>query len=329
MIVAGLSAAMSGYSIWGHDIGGYQNSNFGTSPADRADLFMRWTQFACFSPIMQMHRQVYPQKKQDFQPGKTEELRQYPWGYGNAALKNYQFFARLHVRLFPYIYTYAKESSTTGLPILRPLALLNQTDTNTFAVQHDYHFGNEFLVAPIVTLNTSSRKVYLPVGNWFDFWSNAQHAGQQTITWQNANPSQFPLFVREGGIVPLLIEDSQTLCDTNYVNNAGISRPSGGLQFLIYPGNHQSHFTVHDGTAITCEPVTTGLSLILSSDARRLILQVLSKEPAQVIHDGQSLQKFSTKADFDAAERGWRFDGATSFVFIKFSHLGGSTRIQL
>jgi alpha-glucosidase (family GH31 glycosyl hydrolase) len=79
VMVAGLSAAMSGYSIWGHDIGGYQNSNFGTSSADRADLFIRWTQFACFSPIMQMHRQVLPQKRQDFRSGKTEELRQYPW----------------------------------------------------------------------------------------------------------------------------------------------------------------------------------------------------------------------------------------------------------
>lgn len=329
VIVAGLSAAMSGYSIWGHDIGGYQNSNFGASPADRADLFVRWTQFACFSPIMQMHRQVHPQKEKDFRPGKTEELRQYPWGYGDAALKNYQFFARLHMRLFPYIYTYAKESSTTGLPILRPLVLLNQTDTNTFEVQHAYHFGDEFLVAPIVMLNASSRKVYLPAGNWFDFWSNAQHAGQQTITWQNANRSQFPVFVRQGGIVPLLIEDAQTLCDSNYVNNAGISAPSRGLQFLIYPGNQESQFTVYDGTVITCERAGTGLSLTLSSDSRPLILQLLSKEPGQVILDSHTLQKLPTKVDFDAAERGWRFDVATGFVFIKFLHLGGSTRIQL
>ena len=56
VIVAGLSAAMSGFSIWGHDVGGYLNAHF--SPISPADLFMRWTQFGCFSPIMQMHRQV-------------------------------------------------------------------------------------------------------------------------------------------------------------------------------------------------------------------------------------------------------------------------------
>jgi alpha-glucosidase (family GH31 glycosyl hydrolase) len=71
VIVAGLSAAMSGYAIWGHDVGGYQNTNFSIS---RPDLFMRWAQFGCFSPIMQMHRQVDPD---------PANLRQYPWGYTN------------------------------------------------------------------------------------------------------------------------------------------------------------------------------------------------------------------------------------------------------
>ena len=329
VIVAGLSAAMSGYSIWGHDVGGYQNSNFEPSAADRADLFIRWTQFACFTPIMQMHRQVHPQRKQDFQPGKNEELRQYPWGYGQEALQNYQFFARLHMSLFPYVYTYARESSTSGLPILRPLVLLNQGDTKTFGVEHAYHYGNEFLVAPIVALNTSGRNVYLPAGNWFDFWSNERHTGNQTIAWHNANRRQFPLFVREGGIVPLLLEDVQTLCDANYVNNAGISVPGSGLKFLLYPGSQHSQFTVYDGTAITCDPVAGGFSLVLSSSARSFILQVLGKEPAQVKLDGQSLQKRLTKADFDVAESGWRFDSGSGFVFIKFSHHGGVTKLLL
>ncbi len=42
VIVAGQSAALSAYSIWGHDIGGYQDTNFSKSPAN---LFMRWTQY--------------------------------------------------------------------------------------------------------------------------------------------------------------------------------------------------------------------------------------------------------------------------------------------
>ena len=156
VIVAGQSAAMSGYSIWGHDICGYQDINFSQA---LPNLFMRWTQFGCFSPIMQMHRQV------------TREL-QFPWRFGDQALANYQFFARLHVRLFPYIYTYAQQASTTGLPIIRPLVLLNQADANTYAVQHAYCFGNEFLVAPMLEPNATQRDLYLPAGNWLDFWTS-------------------------------------------------------------------------------------------------------------------------------------------------------------
>jgi alpha-D-xyloside xylohydrolase len=169
VIIAGQSAAMSGYAIWGHDTGGYQDTNPSQSPPN---LFMRWTQFGCFSPIMQMHRQV------------TTE-RQYPWRYGAEALQTYQFFARLHTRLFPYLYTYAKEASTSGLPIIRPLVLLHQTDGNTFGIKHTYHFGNEFLVAPMIRPNANARQVYLPAGNWVDFWTNARHTGGQTITWTN------------------------------------------------------------------------------------------------------------------------------------------------
>jgi alpha-D-xyloside xylohydrolase len=70
VIIAGQCAAMSGYAIWGHDTGGYQDANFSVSPPN---LFMRWTQFGCLSPLMQMHRHVASE-------------RQYPWRYGKTAL---------------------------------------------------------------------------------------------------------------------------------------------------------------------------------------------------------------------------------------------------
>jgi alpha-D-xyloside xylohydrolase len=328
VIVAGLSAAMSGYSIWGHDVGGYQDSNFGATAAERADLFMRWTQFACFSPIMQMHRQVHGQKKQDFTPGKTEELRQYPWGYGAEALANYQFFARLHTRLFPYIYTYAKQSSETGLPILRPLVLVNQSDSKTLGVQHAYHFGNEFLVAPIVVLNANSRQVYLPAGNWVDFWTSAAHSGGQTITWTSGNRMQFPLYVREGAIVPLLPENVQTLCDANYVNNAAIAAAKQDLAFLIYPGGGTSQFKVYDQTQIQCELSGAARLITLNSIARPLALQVSGTEPSDVTLNRSSLPKRTTVAEFEASSTGWRFDPAGRFVFIKFPHAGGSAEVR-
>jgi alpha-D-xyloside xylohydrolase len=311
VIVAGQSAAMSGFAIWGHDIGGYQDTNPSQSPPN---LFMRWTQFGCFSPIMQMHRQV------------TKEL-QYPWRYGNEALQNYIFFARLHTRLFPYIYTYAKQASDTGLPIIRPPVLLNQTDANTFSLQHTYLFGNELLVAPIITPNANARQVYLPAGNWFDFWTNQRHAGGQNINWTNNQPAQMPLFVREGAILPMLLTEVQTLCDANYVNNPNIKTPDSGLQFWIYP-NQKSQFTIYDGTDIQCESAGGNLTVTLSSGARPVLLRVLTKEAATVTLDGTPMPKLATAAQFDGAGTGWRADSQAGLVFIKFQHNGGVTKID-
>jgi alpha-D-xyloside xylohydrolase len=178
--------------------------------------------------------------------------RQYPWRFGDQALANYQFFTRLHMRLFPYIYTYAKQASTTGLPIIRPLVLLDQTDRSTFGVEHAYRFGNEFLVAPMVTPNATAREVYLPQGTWLDFWTNARHDGGQLVTWTNANQAQMPLFVREGAIVPMLPNDVRTLCDRNSVDDPQVSTMDSGLLVQIYPGGG-SDFTVFDGTQIHCD----------------------------------------------------------------------------
>jgi alpha-D-xyloside xylohydrolase len=327
VIVAGLSAALSGYAIWGHDVGGYQDSHFAQSAAERAELFMRWTQFGCFSPIMQMHRQVHAQKRGDFTLGSTEELRQYPWGYGAEALTNYQFFARLHTRLFPYIYTYAKEASTFGLPILRPLVLINQGDLKAREVEHSYHFGNEFLIAPIITPSTNSRAVYLPAGNWVDFWTKATHRGQQTVSWTSSNPLHFPVFLRDGSIVPLLPEGVQTLCDTNYVNNAAITALPQDLLFLIHAGS-ASHFRVYDGTEIDCQLSGATRVVRISSVARVVTLQVSGKKPSEVTLDGSRLAQRNTTAEFNASGDGWQFDSTSGFVFIKFSHAGGLAEVR-
>jgi alpha-D-xyloside xylohydrolase len=329
VITAGLSAAMSGFSIWGHDVGGYENGNF--SPVSPADLFMRWAQFGCFSPIMQMHRQVNP-----------ATLRQYPWGYAeagettdrNKALDNYRFYATLHTRLFPYLYTHAKESEDAGLPIMRPLVLMHQDDPNTFGVQHTYYFGKDLLVAPIIEPKSSQRRVYLPEGTWFDFWTNQQHAGKREITWNNpAQPtepsSKIPVFVRSGAIVPLVIgEDVETLCDTNYVNNAGIDTWDGGIEFSIYPDG-LSQSTIFDGTVVNSAQGAGNVTVKITSPVPRpIILRIHGPRPAAVRRDGTVLVEAASAAAFAAANIAWRFDVTLGFILVKFPHPSGAITVS-
>ncbi len=307
-------AAMSGFAIWGHDIGGYQNSNFETN---HADLFMRWTQFGAFTPLMQMHRQV-----------NTGNLEQYPWGYGAGALTNYVTNAKLHSQLFPYIYSYAKEASVDGLPIIRPLVLFNQSDATTYGINHTYYFGNELLVAPMNAPTSTSRSVYLPAGNWYDYWTNAKYTGNQNITWSNADTSKMPLFVRESAIVPMLANVPQTLCDANYVNNPAIATRDDALQFLIYPGTSTSSFTMYDNTAVQCSPNGNVTTLALSSEPRPVTFKVFGTlSPIGAERNGVRLPQLATQTAFDNAAFGWFYDSTAKFVYVKFAHGGGNATV--
>jgi alpha-D-xyloside xylohydrolase len=326
VIVAGQSSAMSGFSIWGHDIGGYVNGNF--SPVSPPNLFVRWTQFGCFSPIMQLHRQVGEVQKDD-----PKDLRQYPWGYGDQALANFKEFARLHTQLFPYIYTYAKESSVSGLPIIRPLVLLQPDDPRTYSVQHTYLFGNELLVAPVIKPTqpgkTTEREIFLPAGNtWFDFWSNARHAGGQVVTWREKNQQRFPLFVREGAIVPMLLNVPDTLCDGNYVNNPAVQAADDGWLFLVYPGGTDG-FEMFDGTTVGCQVNGSSTEITLSSTPRAIVLRIVGRRPTDITRDGVVLLEHSSPEGFKSAGAGWRHHAAGKFTSVKFVHAGGSTGLEL
>lgn len=316
VIVSGLSAAMSGYSIWGHDIGGYLTGG-GVYESNPADLFMRWTQFGAFSPLMQLHRQI-----------SASDLRQYPWGYTTTALNNYRDYARLHHQLFPYIYSYARKSADTGIPIMRPLVLMNQTDTNTYGVKHTYYFGDEFVVAPVVALNTTSRNVYLPAGQWRDFWTGALHTGAQNVNWSNADPSKFPVFVREGSVIPMLLNTPQTLCSTEYVNNPAISTPDGNLEVRVYPAG-TTNFTMYDGTTFAAEKGATTAKITFNSVPRTLVFKFFGSAPAGAERDGIRLPQVAGRSALESAESGWFHDAASGFTHVKVTHGGGVSTVSL
>jgi alpha-D-xyloside xylohydrolase len=308
-IMAGLSAALSGIGVWGHDVGGYLK-DFESAPK-HIDLFLRWMQFGYFSPVMQMHRQV----KADQADPQRRDLRQYPWGYPgpgettahNEALENFRLFAALHTQLFPYLYTYAKRASETGLPILRPLVLVDQDDPATHGVAHAYHFGDELLVAPVIAAGPSARAVYLPRGDWVDFWDGSRHPGKQLTTWTNADRKKLPVYVRAGTIVPLLLGAVETLCDANYVNNQAVKTWDGGLRFRIHPAG-TSRFTVYDGTEVVCQAAAPGTTVTLTSVARDVQLSVQGPRPAAVRRDGTVLPEAGSAAAFASAGSAWRHD---------------------
>jgi alpha-D-xyloside xylohydrolase len=107
----------------------------------------------------------------------------------------------LRMRLIPYLHAAFVRYHRTGLPPFRALVLDHPDDPATWTIDDQYLVGDSLLAAPLVG-GQAARGVYLPAGDWYDFWSGARHAGKQQI--QVSPPiEQIPLFVRSGTILPL------------------------------------------------------------------------------------------------------------------------------
>lgn len=296
VVVAGLSAAMSGYAVWGHDIGGYQTTGGVSSPED---LFTRWTQVGALSPIMQIHRKVAGD-------------RQYPWSYGQAALDNYRRWARLHVALFPTLYSYAAAAGRTGLPILRPLPLAFPGDPSLAAVDDAFLIGEWLLAAPILTEGAREREVPLPPGDWYDFDTGDRVTGGQPVGWSSADPTRMPLYARAGAIIPMIEEAVDTLTAPGYAD--GLTTWSGALAARIYPDRAApSHFDLWDGGAIAQHIDGDHVAIDLASPvARRMTLRVLAREPAAVTIDGAEIPRVDSEDQLTGDA--WLYDGHTAVV---------------
>jgi len=182
LVAATLTAAISGFSNWSHDVGGY----LGRRLVERcpAELLVRWVQFGCFTPLMQAHGR----------------FAQEAWRYDRATLDTYRAYVLLHERLVPYIRAAAATAARTGLPIIRPLPLLDPGDRIGWQVTDAYGFGPSLWVAPVVDESATSRPVHLPRGRWIDFWTGERVDGGRTIV-ADAPRARIPAWVREGSLL--------------------------------------------------------------------------------------------------------------------------------
>jgi alpha-glucosidase (family GH31 glycosyl hydrolase) len=106
----------------------------------------------------------------------------------------------LRTRLMPYLYTYTWQAHRNSLPILRPLYLQWPDLDQAYRHFHEYLFGAQLLVAPVLEAD-GKRTVYLPPGSWMDFFTGTHYRGDSAFTAHYAADAT-PVFVREGAIIP-------------------------------------------------------------------------------------------------------------------------------
>ena len=264
MVTAGLNAGMSGISLWVSDLGGYNKTS--RYAGDDA-LFDRWTQYSAFSPGMEV----------------MSQMNLGPWDYGEEALRIYRQYSVLYMSLFPYRYAAAQESARSGLPMMRALVLMHQDDATARETETEYYFGPDLLVAPVLSPVTE-RAVYLPEGDWIDYWSGKRLSGRQTLTAE-APLDRIPLYVSVGAILPKIPEDVMTLVPQSEYKDARVKSLDDRRIYEIYPGDRLRAITDFEGRTVT--PGSDSRSLTIDGRPARVTLRWRFGGPGAVTVDGR------------------------------------------
>ena len=170
----GLSLGLGGFGFWSHDIGGFEGN---PDPA----VFKRWVAFGALSSHSRLHG--------------NESVR-VPWAFDEEAVEVTRKFIKLKATLMPYLWNSAQEASAKGLPMMRPMLMEFPEDRNCWNIDEQYMLGDSLLVAPVMNAE-GVKQVYLPKGNWTNFFTGEVVAGDGWRTEQHGFDS-LPLYIREG-----------------------------------------------------------------------------------------------------------------------------------
>ena len=231
-----------------NDIGGFHGAKI------PFDLYARWIEFGAFSPILRMHSAHENQRE-----GNTRM----PWVYGPQGIALMKKYFTLRTRLIPYIYTYSWQAHQRSLPLLRPLYLEWPDLEQAYHHFHEYYFGAQMLVAPVLQAD-GERTVYLPPGSWIDFFTGKRYRGGGAFTAHYAVDAT-PVFVRAGAIIPEQAESQE---------HAGAG--TADLTVNVY-GDGNSRFDLYedDGVSLAYERggyALTPLAYRISGADHRLVI---------------------------------------------------------
>lgn len=172
---------LSGYSFVGSDIGGFAEQPDG-------ELFARWVQLGIFHPFCRVH-------------SSGDHGDQEPWSFGSEITDIVRKFVELRYQLLPYLYTMFYKYTKENVPMVQSLVFFDQEDNQTHFRTDEFIFGDKILVCPIQEPNAQGRRMYVPRGEWYDFWTNEFVEGGKE-KWVAAALDMIPIFVKAGSIIP-------------------------------------------------------------------------------------------------------------------------------
>lgn len=265
-IKGAISISASGYSVWGSDIGG-----LGGVPSD--ELYLRWLQFATFSPLMRAH-------------GNNRN----PWVHGEAAEKNFTEMYWLRENLIDLLYSANIQSGKNGKPMMQSMALAFPDETE-LTDEMQYMLCNELLVCPIYTSNAYKREVIFPDDTWISLWDNTEIKGGEKIEIE-APYNRIPVYIRSGSVMPVQVS-SKTL---SLIDSSADGRTEA---LVVTPANSKRELNYWKDSStevkFTSEKTAPGAYKVTSSgsgNAKVIIAYATSAKSVSV--DGTALKELNS-----------------------------------
>ena len=305
-VIMGLTIGPSGFPFFASDTGGYRDS-----PPNN-ETFTRWFEQTALSSAMDVGDASSPEDPYSDTPWEFTPEN----GRNETTLDTYRTYARLHMRLFPFEWTYAQQIATTGRPITRAFGLVYpQLGVHP---SDEYLFGEELLVAPVVTAGATTRTLTLPPGDWIDWWQGTTYPGGDggsQITVQ-APLETLPLFIKGGGIVPLLRPTIQRMAPTatptlldSFANDAGVLYAR-----LVPTTSATASFTLYDGGTLAATPMGGGTAYAFTQGSvftqGALLEAIHAPMPSSVTRAGTAFPAVASEAALEAAASGWFWEPA-------------------
>lgn len=267
----GLNVGLSGTPYWGTDTGGFTPTREYTP-----ELYVRWFQFSTFCPLFRSHGRAWklhlPWGWDTGAPGPLEGAEELGPNWPPAdELHDPQVeeicreYLNLRYSLLPYLYSSVAQTHATGLPLMRPLWFQYPADNTVLGRDDEYLFGDSFLAAPVLQAGASQRTVYLPAGQWWDFWKNAKVQGGREVS-QPVDLKTMPLYVKAGAVVPFGPVKQYTMEAVDEPLTLRVY-PGADGSFALYEDDGESfRYEQGDFTRIHCEWNDGERRLILRGD---------------------------------------------------------------
>ncbi|XP_060526569.1 myogenesis-regulating glycosidase isoform X2 [Cylas formicarius] len=127
------------------------------------ELFIRWLQLTAFLPVVRFNK--------------------LPNSYGDKKVLDAAISLAIlrQNKVKPVLKKFARVSLNLGLPIIRPLWMLDANDPACHVVMDEFSIGDDIIVAPILKPGARQREVYLPAGVWKDGIDQSLRKGSRWI----------------------------------------------------------------------------------------------------------------------------------------------------